>query len=503
MQEQLLLLNDLLKQNQFDQATEALSKVDADQVLRSSESIAVLHQIEGNACRLLKDEAENGSHALKFTERMGLLNRSIATTDADDVLQAQTWLLLDSEIVHTLGSLVDTMVANDEFHHHEFVLVLCVWLESIGHFVHRHDNVSTDVLVPLRKSLLSCVLSKWYEVYLLRSSELNSPVRHFFVRTCSLLTGILQCSQLSFENALKTAQSYSIVIGIGEQIFARHLAAFRQYLMKLTDFEVDSACLTGVCFLMTNCYLVESFRADDAYFTLLLRLLQSDFVRAGVLPTWNNDSTILADTIMVQLKNATNDSAIRLYLQQSGAAKDIYSYIHASYDRLRLQACMLLGVLLDDTVIQKLQIQSDQLTDLYFDAIQQAHRSKNKCYRRVPVHMLLKALAALVHNDAIQVTIANSANYFDYLVSVSDDYNIIYDILWTLSFSKQSREKFNSHEQLLSRLRAFVDQPKSAPDRDIALSAEGILWNLTDRKQAITIPDSPSKANPSDSDLNK
>ena len=193
--------------------------------------------------------------------------------------------------------------------------------------------------------------------------------------------------------------------------------------MKLTDFEVDSACLTGVCFLMTNCYLVESFRADDAYFILLLRLFQSDFVRAGVLPTW------------------TNDSAIRLYLQQSEAAKDIYSYsyIHASYDKLRLQTCMPQGVLLDDTMIQKLQISSDQLTDLYFDAIQQAHRSTNKCHRRVPVHMLLKALAALVHNDAIQVTIAHSANYFDYLVSVSDDYNIFYDILWTLSFSKQSR----------------------------------------------------------------
>ena len=101
LQEQLLLLNDLLKQNQFDQATEALSKVDADQVLRSTESVASLQHIERSACRLLKDEAENGSHSLRFIERMGLLNRSIGTTDADDVLQAQTRILLDSEIIRS------------------------------------------------------------------------------------------------------------------------------------------------------------------------------------------------------------------------------------------------------------------------------------------------------------------------------------------------------------------------------------------------------------------
>jgi hypothetical protein len=100
---------------------------------------------------------------------------------------------------------------------------------------------------------------------------------------------------------------------------------------------------------------------------------------------------------MVQLKNASNDSTIRLYLQQNQAPNDIYPYIYSEYDGLRLQACMLLGVLLDDTMIRQLQIPSDKLTDLYFNTIQHAHGSTNKCYRRVPIHTLLKALSALVH----------------------------------------------------------------------------------------------------------
>lgn len=86
--------------------------------------------------------------------------------------------------------------------------------------------------------------------------------------------------------------------------------------------------------------------------------------------------------------------------------------------------------------------------------------------------MLLKALSALVHNNAI-----------------SDDYNIIYDILWTLSFNKTFHEKFHSQDEFLRRIRTFVDQPKSAPDKDVFRAVDGILWNLVNRSQPIALSD--------------
>jgi hypothetical protein len=492
--EQVLYISELVKQNKFDEAAVALSSINVDELLCSSEFITLLISIEQTACRLFKDclkyTSEVDRPCLKYIEEMGLFNRRIATlsTETTEQIRIQSQLLFDKEVLQTLVSIVDALLINDDLHHRDFILFLCTWLEAIAHFVHRHDNLSTEVLQPLRQSMLSCVLSDWYRTYLKQSPEMNILARLFFVRTCSFVTGVFQCSQLSFENALKTAQSYQIVIGIGEKIFDHNLVDFRHHLQELKNIEDDSACLTGVCLLITNCYKHEVFRNDDAYFTLLLRLLRSDFVRKDLLPTWTNDSTILADTLMVQLKNSSNDSTIRLFLQQNQAAKDIYPYIYAEYDRLRLQACMLLGVLLDDIMIRQLQIPSDKLTDLYFTAIQHAHKSPNKCYRRVPVHLLLKALSALVHNDTIQVSIATSINYFDYLISVTDDYNIIYDILWTLSFNKKLHEKFNSHDPFLTQLRTFADQPKKAPEKDVARAAEGILWNLLDRNQVIALP---------------
>ena len=106
----------------------------------------------------------------------------------------------------------------------------------------------------------------------------------------------------------------------------------------------------------------------------------------------------------------------------------------------------------------------------------------------MPIHMLLKTLSALVLNNSIQVSIATSADYFGYLISITDDYNIVYDILWTPSLNKKLHEKINSHETILSQLRKFVDQPKTAPQKDVVRSSEGILWNLVDRNQVIALP---------------
>jgi hypothetical protein len=219
-----------------------------------------LISIEQTACRLLKSSVKTGTeddrHSLKYIEQIGFFNRRIATVDTEDAnqIRIQSQLLFDREVLQILVGIVDELLTNDNFHRHDFILFLCTWLEAIAHFVHRHDNLRTEILQPLRQSMLSCVLSDWYGTYLKQSPETNIPARIFFVRTCSFLTGVLQCSQLSFENALKTAQSYQIVIGIGEQIFERNLVDFRHYLEQLKNYLQLNKRKTNVSTLIENIY---------------------------------------------------------------------------------------------------------------------------------------------------------------------------------------------------------------------------------------------------------
>ncbi|CAM4941719.1 unnamed protein product [Rotaria socialis] len=501
IEEQVLSICELVNKNEYGAAAIALQSAHTENILHSSDLTTSLIVIEQTACQLLKNCFNNidtiKQECLTYIEEVGVFNRYIATinTDNDAQIRIQSQVLLDADILKNLVVIINMLASNNSFHGQNFVLSICTWLEAIAHFIHRHDDLFREIIQPLRQSILACVLSDWYQIYIRQSPAKNSPQRAFFIRTCSFVTGVFQCNLLSFENALKTAQSYQIVIPIGKQIIERHLDDFRQYLLRQSnDIENDYECLTGICLLMTNCYNYEAFVKDDDYFNILLRLLKSDFVRNGLLPTWTNDSTILADTLMVQLKNASNDSTIRLFLQQNQAANVVYHYFHADYDRLRLQACMLLGVLLDDATIRQLKIPGDELTCLYFDAIRQAHKLSNKCYKRVPIHMLLRAFAALAHNETIQSSVDTGADYFDFLLTLSDDYNIVYDILWTLSFNNSLHEKFNSHEPFLAHIRKFVDDPKSVLDKDVVRSAEGILWNLLDQNRIIPLPHTPVNA---------
>ncbi|CAF1437427.1 unnamed protein product [Rotaria sordida] len=322
------------KQQKFDEAIDALSSINTDQVLCSPDSTTSLVLIEQGASRRLKDclaHISDNQDCLKYIEKIGLFNRAIAIADTEDTqkIRIQSHLLFNREVLEILVDIVNALHLNDNFHRRDFILVLCTWLEAIVHFVHRHVNSSTEIFQSLRESILSCVLSDWYRIYLEQSPEMNIPARTFFVRTCSFLTGVFQGDQLSFENALKRAESYIRVISVGEQIFKYNLTNFRRYLSQSKNIENDTACLTGVCVLITNCFTYEAFRNDDAYFTLLLRLLTSDFVRTGLLSTWTNDSTILAGTIMSQLRDATNDATILLWLQQNHAATPIYIYCWA------------------------------------------------------------------------------------------------------------------------------------------------------------------------------
>ncbi|CAF1457542.1 unnamed protein product [Rotaria sordida] len=509
IKEQVLYVCELVKENQLNEAVGALQSVNTDDILCSSDLISLLISIEQTAFNLLQDclnnVDKNTQSRLKYIEQVGLFNQSVATKNTNDKQQinVQIQVLLNVDILQNLVTIIDTLRTDDHFHRHDFVICLCIWLEAIAHFIHRHDNLVKELIEPLRQSVLSCVLSDWYQKYLTPSIETNIPARHFFIRTCSFVTGVLQCNQLSFENALKTIQSYKIVESIGQKIFDVRLADFHHYLFQLKDIENDRKCLTGICFLMTNCYNVKAFINNDEYFNLLLQLLKSDFVRKNLFSTWTNESTILADTLMVQLKNCSNEPSIRLYLQQNNAADAIHNYMHADYDRLRLQACMLLGVLLDDETMRQLKIPGDELTDLYFDAIRQAHQSSNKCYKRVPIHLLFRALSSLVHNQIIQASVATSTNYFDYLISMSDDYNLVYDIFWTLSFNTSLHEKFHSHKTFLQRLQTFVNDPESVLDKDIVRSAEGILWNLNHRNEKNTSPEQSTNVENKNTQLDK
>ena len=78
MQEEVLRLCELVKQNRLIEAASALSSLDVNEVICSSELTSPLISIEQNACRLLKDCFENEENSPEFIQQTGLFNYRLA-----------------------------------------------------------------------------------------------------------------------------------------------------------------------------------------------------------------------------------------------------------------------------------------------------------------------------------------------------------------------------------------------------------------------------------------
>lgn len=65
-----------------------------------------------------------------------------------------------------------------------------------------------------------------------------------------------------------------------------------------------------------------------------------------------------------------------------------------------------------------------------------------------------------------------SSHQLNFLIEISDDYPIIYDILWSLSFDTRAQEQLRSNEVFLNKLE------NSYTDKYVQHAIQGIQWNL-------------------------
>ncbi len=105
MQEQVLRRCVLVKQNKFGDVAEALSSINIDEVLCSSDSITSMILLEQAAYRLLKGRLNivsvDDRHCLKYIEQIELSNRRMAIVNTDNAkhIRIQTQLLFDKEVL--------------------------------------------------------------------------------------------------------------------------------------------------------------------------------------------------------------------------------------------------------------------------------------------------------------------------------------------------------------------------------------------------------------------
>ncbi|CAM4833171.1 unnamed protein product [Rotaria magnacalcarata] len=152
-------------------------------------------------------------------------------------------------------------------------------------------------------------------------------------------------------------------------------------------------------------------------------------------------------------------------LRQSQLSPSIFSAFFYVYS--------IFGEILSEEKSKELEF-TDDMGNGYFAMLEQTWQQPSKTYKHLTVSVLLRAFLTLSKNEFIPQKTADS-NKLCLLLEMCDDYPIVYDIIWALSFNKDIQQQLRSNAPFMSKL---IQLAKQSENEQIRKTIDGILWNL-------------------------
>ncbi|CAF4128250.1 unnamed protein product, partial [Adineta steineri] len=160
----------------------------------------------------------------------------------------------------------------------------------------------------------------------------------------------------------------------------------------------------------------------------------------------------------------------------------------SKYYRIYLCAYGILGEVLTDEHLKALKI-TDNIRDFFFTMLEEAWYDPSKEYKNIPIAYFLRGFLRVSKNDFIQEGIVKS-NKISLFIEMSEQYPIVYDIIWALSFNHDIQQQLRSNSLFMSKLSHLAEQCNNEQMRK---TTHGILWNLEINHQDRSISQSTNQ----------
>ncbi|CAF1533191.1 unnamed protein product [Adineta ricciae] len=204
----------------------------------------------------------------------------------------------------------------------------------------------------------------------------------------------------------------------------------------------------------------------------------------------SNDETILIDSAMMILYIIVQSQNINWFFRSNLFVRDTIAHVSelALNDEVCLCGYCILGETLADDQLKAIKI-ADNISDYFFHIIEEAWKSLTKIFRQVPLQFLLEDFQILSKNDSVQQRTASS-NKLSLFIPMCDQYPIVFDIIWALSFNHDIQQQLHQNTPFIHKLTRLSNQ---AIDEQIRKAVNGILWNLQIHQQSHPSPNISSQ----------
>ncbi|CAF2653370.1 unnamed protein product [Rotaria sp. Silwood2] len=451
-----------------------------------SQSFQSLINLEHWAWKLLSHDFHqwiNQSNYLELFHSLGLFNFMLIFNKKQIETNTKSSLLIHDNI-QWINQIFD-QIEKIENHNDPFLVIVSCWFENLSYLIHEHTQFETaPIFIHICQRLgHDYLLTDQYKFYLTQlcqstiSQSIFTAKQLFYIKTCSFLFRMYICAKVDKspfkgdELLNRFGKDYLQIIFIHSHTVDSWSRQLLTCITHLIDF-MCACCWWGTEKALYIEILVPNEQIVYDHIQGLIRIVSCKSFHERITSQWNNDETILIDSIFIFFMGALLQIKNLNYFIRS---ETILSHVilaiaqKSCYDRISVGAYGILAEILSDKQLKELKI-TDNISELFFRILELALKHPTKRYKR---------FFTLSKNDAIQQTTADS-NKISLLIEISDEYPKTLDILWSLSFNQDIQQQLCSNRSFMNKLTRLKEECNDEKMRRIIF---GLLWNLESSHQ--------------------
>ncbi|UJR22655.1 hypothetical protein I4U23_025694 [Adineta vaga] len=384
-------------------------------------------------------------------------------------------------------------INNSDNENDTFIAIAALWFDNHAYFI--QDNPLSNPL-PITHHLNQYILhnyivSKQYQNYLKQISQVDllqsifTAKMLFYVKTCSFSVfsfigvGAHKFPYTAVDLISQIKQEFLQIVHIHSKTVAFWSKELLSCMTQLISFAVGLCWWDGENYADLKIICATEEIVCD-YIQDLIRIIDHKPFHKLIKPVRFNDETSLIDAILTMLMFIVKTQDINWFFRSNVSIQNTLLILAETspFEETSLSVYGILGKALTEEQISDLKV-CDAIGGFFFNMLEKAWRHTLKKYKQVSIEHLLQGFLALSKHDFIQQRTAD-LNKVPLFIEISDEYPLIFDIIWGLSFNRDIQLQLLSNSTFIEKL---THLSKQSDDEQIRKATTGILWNLQINQQ--------------------
>lgn len=430
--------------------------------------------------RLWYDE-EQGYVEL-FTE-LGLFNHRLILSKNEMPVKQSLLLPQTEEIIEKILKQIQQRTDESD----QFLPVAIQWIDQLALLAHEHAEITTmSVIIHLNERLYSEIfMQEQFRIYLGQLKDASHPIsikQLFYLKTS--LFSLSEYFHSKPDNYLYNGQQ------ILEYLNGDYVNLILIYSLTASSWTSELlGCLTHLIGIVTACYWWIGI--DHRMLQTLIKLNQRFYIYLhslidifDCLSIDNDQQIILVENLLELFRYFIHFRDIKDRFLQERKFLDILLRLgQTKNDRILFLTYRLQSELYGEKELKQLHLPGP-IHEIFFHYLEKAYKNPAKIHQKVSIEEILKSFFNLATTDILKDA-GIDENELTFLIELTDQYPIIYSILWALSFDIRIQEQLRLDPNFVEKL--------NNPWKSVQMQRiiHGIQWNLNlhDMQQKSKITD--------------